>query len=214
MLVEVNNISHIFDYEIYKNVSFKIEKGQSIAILGVSGSGKSTILNSVSALLKPTSGIINIKSYKNIYSLKEKEILFLRSKILGIIFQSHYLFKGFNVLQNLEVAKIISKQNIDFNILEEFNILHTLKQQIGELSGGQQQRLSIARILTKRPEVLIADEATGNLDNENAQNIMKYIFHYVKKNNACLLLATHDKNIALKCDHIFYIQNKELIQES
>lgn len=206
-LVELKNVSHSFDVMLYRDVSFGLKPMHSMAILGASGSGKSTILNHLSTLLPPQEGQINIANFHNVYDLDENKLLYLRQKIMGVIFQAHYLFRGFNVMQNIRIAELIAQTKMDMNILEEFGIAHTLKQQIGELSGGQQQRLSIARVLTKKPLVLLADEPTGNLDKDTAINIMKYLLSYVKNNKATLVLATHDTHIAEMCSHVVLLEN-------
>ena len=206
-LVELKNVSHSFDVMLYRDVSFGLKPMHSMAILGASGSGKSTILNHLSTLLPPQEGQINIANFHNVYDLHENKLLYLRQKIMGVIFQAHYLFRGFNVMQNIRIAELIAQTKMDMNILEEFGIAHTLKQQIGELSGGQQQRLSIARVLTKKPLVLLADEPTGNLDKDTAINIMKYLLSYVKNNKATLVLATHDTHIAEMCSHVVLLEN-------
>lgn len=211
-LVEMENVSHKFDVVLYEDISMRLKPMQSMAILGASGSGKSTILNHLSTLLPPQKGQINLAHLKNIYNLNENQLLLLRQKILGIIFQTHYLFRGFNVTQNLQIAELIAQTKIDMQMLEEFGIAHTLKQQIGELSGGQQQRLSIARVLTKKPKILLADEPTGNLDKDTAMSIMQYLLSYVEKNEAALVVATHDQQIAALCTHIVLLEDKTLKQ--
>lgn len=209
-LLFANNLSHKFDTLLYSEVIFYLAAHESLAILGSSGSGKSTILNHLSTLLPPNHGHIDMVGYKNIYTLKDKELLFLRQKMIGIIFQSHYLFRGFNVYENLRIAEIISGLHCDMEMLECFGINHTLKQQIGELSGGQQQRLSIARILTKKPQILLADEPTGNLDRSTSANVMHYLFDYIKSQNACLVLATHDNSLAEQCTKVMLLESKRL----
>lgn len=209
-LLQVDNLSHEFDMLLYDEVRFSLSPKESLAILGTSGSGKSTILNHLSTLLPPKSGSISIVDYKNIYALKEKDLLFLRQKILGIIFQAHYLFRGFSVSENLRIAELIANLECSQDMLENFGIAHTLKQQIGQLSGGQQQRLSIARILTKQPRILLADEPTGNLDKDTAMNVMDYLFDYVHTHNACLVLATHDNHLAEKCTKVMLLEDKKL----
>lgn len=211
-LVEMENVSHKFDVVLYEDISMRLKSMHSMAILGASGSGKSTILNHLSTLLPPQKGQINLAHLKNIYNLNENQLLLLRQKILGIIFQTHYLFRGFNVTQNLQIAELIAQTKIDMQMLEEFGIAHTLKQQIGELSGGQQQRLSIARVLTKKPKILLADEPTGNLDKDTAMSIMQYLLSYVEKNEAALVVATHDQQIAELCTHIVLLEDKTLKQ--
>lgn len=211
-LVEMQEITHKFDVVLYEDISMRLLPTESVAILGASGSGKSTILNHLSTLLPPQKGHINLAEYNDIYSLNEKHLLHLRQKILGIIFQTHYLFRGFNVTQNLQIAELIANTQMDMQMLEEFGIAHTLKQQIGELSGGQQQRLSIARVLTKKPKILLADEPTGNLDKDTALSIMHYLLEYVKKEAAALIVATHDREIAELCTRIVLLENKALRQ--
>ncbi|GAB0172492.1 ABC transporter ATP-binding protein [Helicobacter trogontum] len=211
-LVEMEHVSHKFDVVLYEDISMRLKPMESIAILGASGSGKSTILNHLSTLLPPQKGQINLAHLKDVYSLSENDLLLLRQRILGIIFQTHYLFRGFNAMQNLQIAELIAQTQIDMQMLDEFGIAHTLKQQIGELSGGQQQRLSIARILTKKPKILLADEPTGNLDKDTAMSIMNYLLSYVEKNEAALILATHDQQIAELCTHIVLLEDKTLKQ--
>lgn len=210
-LLKMQDISHSFEFDLYKGVNLEIKKAESLAILGVSGSGKSTILNHASSFLKPNTGIVSIGNKDNIYTLKQKEILALRKNTLGIIFQAHYLFRGFSALENLKVANLIANTSLEEDMLKDFGIFNALNQKIGSLSGGQQQRLSIARILTKKPKVIIADEPTGNLDSKTARAVMDYLFTYIKQNDACLLLATHDENLAKMCNACTKIYDKKLI---
>ena len=211
-MIEAINLSHGFETELYSGVSISAKSGESIAILGVSGSGKSTILNNLSTLLKPQSGTISILNKKDIYSLSSKELLDIRRTQIGIVFQSHYLFKGFNGIENIEVASILSNQKIDYEILEVLGIKKLMHQNIGELSGGQQQRLSIARVLTKKPKVLFADEPTGNLDKATANSAMDVFFDYIKKNRASLIFATHDVELAKKCTKVYVLKDRKLIE--
>lgn len=208
--VLLQNITHSFDNVLYKDISFSLKSGESLAILGVSGSGKSTILNHLSTLLKPKNGSINLENFKDIYSLNERDLLHLRQKILGIIFQAHYLFRGFNAAENIRIAELISGQNLDMQMLKDFGIEHTLKQQIGELSGGQQQRLSIARVLTKKPQIILADEPTGNLDRDTARSVMDYLLGYIRTNGAAMVLATHDSKLAELCTKVALLEDKTL----
>lgn len=144
-ILEAANLAHSFDTLLYDSLSLRVEAGQSVAILGVSGSGKSTILNNLSTLLPPQSGHVGLLGIPDIYALSPKEQLSLRRNDIGIIFQAHYLFRGFSGMENLKVASILSKQPINQDILEAFDIAHVVQNPIGQLSGGQQQRLSIAR---------------------------------------------------------------------
>ncbi|MDN5108211.1 ABC transporter ATP-binding protein [Aliarcobacter butzleri] len=209
LLLEAKNLSHKFDYELFKNINLSLQKQESIAIIGTSGSGKSTLLNILSSLLKPTSGNV-VFQRKDIYSLSQNDLLKIRRDGFGIIFQAHYLFRGFSANENLEIAEFLSGEEIDKNLLKELNIEHVINQGVGELSGGQQQRLSIARVLTKKPKIIFADEPTGNLDKDTANVVMNTLFNYIKKNNAGLILVTHENELALRCDKVYKLDNLEL----
>ncbi|MCG3720254.1 ATP-binding cassette domain-containing protein, partial [Aliarcobacter butzleri] len=136
LLLEAKNLSHKFDYELFKNINLSLQKQESIAIIGTSGSGKSTLLNILSSLLKPTSGNV-VFQRKDIYSLSQNDLLKIRRDDFGIIFQAHYLFRGFSANENLEIAEFLSGEKIDKNLLKELNIEHVINQGVGELSGGQ-----------------------------------------------------------------------------
>ena len=208
-LLEAKNISHEFDYPLFQNISFDLQECKSIAIIGVSGSGKSTLLNILSSLLKPKNGTVVYRN-NDLYSLKDDKLLNIRRKDFGIIFQAHYLFRGFSANENLEIASLLSNEKIDENLLDSLNIKHVMKQGVGELSGGQQQRLSIARILTKNPKIIFADEPTGNLDKQTASEVMNTLFDYIKNNKAGLILVTHEENIAYECDKVYKLVDLKL----
>lgn len=211
-LLKATELSHSFDYLLYEGVNLECGKGESIAILGVSGSGKSTILNHLSTLLPPQKGQVDLMDKKDIYSLDADSLLELRRLKVGIIFQAHYLFRGFSANENLRISSFLANQSLDKELLEKLGIAHTLNQQVGELSGGQQQRLSIARILCKKPQMIFADEPTGNLDKQTAGNVMEIILDYLHDYGAGLVLATHDEKIASSCTKIFLLENQNLRQ--
>jgi putative ABC transport system ATP-binding protein len=210
-LLSASNIAHSFEYELFSNVSLDLYEKESIAIIGVSGSGKSTLLHILSTLLQPQEGSVKILQ-KDIATLKEKELAKLRREALGLVFQSHYLFKGFSAYENLEVAEILAQKPIKKELLEALEIEHCIHQKVTELSGGQQQRVSIARVLTKQPRLIFADEPTGNLDGKTARDVMKLFFSYIKEHNAAMVLVSHDEDLAHMCDKVYRLQNKELVQ--
>ncbi|MDX1810123.1 MAG: ABC transporter ATP-binding protein [Sulfurospirillaceae bacterium] len=197
-LLEVKNVSHSFDYPLFENINFSLFPSESMSITGVSGSGKSTLLNICSTLLKPNTGIIKLFD-KDLYSLPDKELVSLRREKLGIIFQAHYLFKGFNAYENIELSTMLANSSIDEDLLDRFKITKVMMQKVGELSGGQQQRVSIARVLSKKPRIIFADEPTGNLDNKTAHEVMDILFEYIKEVDGVLLMVTHDEELARKC---------------
>ena len=206
-LLQADNIAHAFDYQLFSNINLKLHKQESIAILGRSGSGKSTLLHIFSTFILPNKGTVKIFD-KDIYQLKESKIESIRRYELGIIFQAHYLFKGMKAIENIEIATLLSDKTIDQKLLERLEIQETMEQRIGELSGGQQQRVSIARILSKKPKIIFADEPTGNLDEETATLVMQVLLEYIKEHNAALVLVTHDENMAQLCDKKYRLENK------
>ncbi|DAB32789.1 MAG TPA: ABC transporter ATP-binding protein [Sulfurospirillum sp. UBA11407] len=207
-LLHVQNLSHSFDYPLFEDVSFDLAEQKSIAVVGVSGSGKSTLLHICATLLKPQSGDVKLLG-KNLYSLNDDEILKIRREDIGIVFQSHYLFKGFNTFENIELATLLNDTQMDSTLLKKFGIETLLDKKIGELSGGQQQRVSIARVLSKKPKILFADEPTGNLDSKTANEVMDVLFEYIENNNAALLLVTHDLKLAQRCNAIIEFKAKK-----
>lgn len=178
--------------------------------MGVSGSGKSTLLHILSTLLPPKSGSVLIDG-QDIYAIPKEKMLEIRRHQVGIIFQSHYLFRGFNAEENLAIASLIADTKPDDRLVQEFGMESVLHQPIGALSGGQQQRLSILRILAKKPKLIFADEPTGNLDRETADNVMERLFAYVQDNQAVLFLVTHDHDLASRCFRCFELKDQRLM---
>jgi len=208
-LLKATNISHRFDTDLFSNVNFSLAPRQSAAIVGRSGSGKSTLLHIFSTFIEPNEGHVTLFD-RDMYSLKEKEIEALRRYDIGIIFQFHYLFKGMSAMENIEVATMLSESPIEDALLEKLEIKELMDQKIGELSGGQQQRVSIARVLSKKPRIIFADEPTGNLDKETAVLVMDVLLDYIKENDAGLLLVTHDESMASRCDTLYRLEDKVL----
>lgn len=203
------NLTHAYDYTLFENINLSLHEKESVAVLGVSGCGKSTLLHILCTLLKPNSGEVYFNE-KEIYSLKDDEKIKIRRNDFGIIFQSHYLFKGFSAYENIELAAKLTKQEIDEKILQKLKIESVVKQSVGDLSGGQQQRISIARVLSKKPKIIFADEPTGNLDKETANDVMSVIFDYINEINGALVLVTHDENLAKKCSTVYRLNEKKL----
>lgn len=208
-LLEARNISHSFDYTLFENINFTVEPTQSVAIVGRSGSGKSTLLHIFSTFLKANEGKIILLG-KDLYNLSDNDIEMFRRYDVGIIFQFHYLFKGMSAMENIDVASMLSGEKIDRKILKELEIDHLMDHKTSELSGGEQQRVSIARVLSKKPRIIFADEPTGNLDKETADLVMDVLLDYVKEEEAGLVLVTHDEDMATRCDSIYRLDEKTL----
>ncbi|NOR56311.1 MAG: ATP-binding cassette domain-containing protein [Sulfurovum sp.] len=208
-LLEARGISHSFDTLLFSDTNFTLNPSKSAAIVGRSGSGKSTLLHIFSTFLKPNEGQVTLFD-DDLYALKDEAIEALRRFEVGIVFQSHYLFKGMTAMQNIEVASMLSEENIDDAILEKLEIKEAMSQKIGELSGGQQQRVSIARVLSKKPRIIFADEPTGNLDKETASLVMDVLLDYVESTGAGLVLVTHDEAMSKRCDTVYVLEDKVL----
>ena len=208
-LLELYGISHSFDTLLFSDVNLSLSPRKSTAISGRSGSGKSTLLHICSTFINPDNGSVKLFS-KELYAQSEKSIESLRRYDIGIIFQFHYLFKGMSAMANIEVASMLSGEVIDDAILKKLDIKELMGKKVGELSGGQQQRVSIARVLSKKPRIIFADEPTGNLDKETAKLVMDVLLDYIKSNNAGLLLVTHDESMAMRCDDIYRLEDKIL----
>jgi len=210
-ILKATDIAHRFDYPLFSNVTLSLKPSESLAIIGVSGSGKSTLLHILSSLLEPKEGEVELFG-KKIYELKSKELIALRRHDIGLIYQAHYLLKGFSAKENLEVASILASQEIDTTLLERLGVAHVIDQKVTELSGGQQQRISIARVLTKKPRLIFADEPTGNLDTQTAAEVMTLFYDYIKETQSAMVLVTHDEQLAYVCDHVYRLENQQLIK--
>ena len=208
-LLEAQNISHSFDTLLFHDVDFTLKPSQSAAIIGRSGCGKSTLLHIFSTFIKPDTGNVTLLG-QDLYSLDDRAIESLRRYDIGIIFQFHYLFKGMTAMENVDVASMLSGEEMDEEILEKLEIKELMTHKVGELSGGQQQRVSIARVLSKNPRIIFADEPTGNLDKETAELVMDVLLEYTKEKNAGLLLVTHDESMEARCDVTYKIEDRIL----
>lgn len=210
-LLSAKNISHSFDYELFSNVSLELQAQESVAIIGMSGSGKSTLLHILSTLLNPNDGTVTLFG-EDVDAMSKKRLSQMKRDELGLVFQAHYLFNGFSAYENLEVAEILSQNKIEEELLRKLGIAEHIEKKVTQLSGGQQQRVSIARVLTKKPKLIFADEPTGNLDKETAFEVMQLFFEYCKNENAGMILVTHDNELAHMCKHVYKLENRELIK--
>lgn len=208
-LLEARQIAHHFDYPLFCDVDLELRSHDSVAIVGASGSGKSTLLHILSSLLRPDSGVVELCG-KSVYALKNRELVKLRRNDLGLIFQQHYLFKGFTAQENLDVAGLLCGKTQEPSLLASLGIDHVIGQKVTELSGGQQQRVSIARVLVKKPQIIFADEPTGNLDSDTASEVMTLFENYIAQHDAALLLVTHETALAMRCSRVYRLEEQQL----
>ena len=198
------------------NVSFCVNKGEFVTIVGASGSGKSTLLHMLGGVDLPTSVQVYIDE-TDIYSLDENELAILRRRKVGFVFQFYNLIPVLTAKENIELPVLLDNKTPDrkyINELFEILALNDRRQHLpSELSGGQQQRVSIGRALANKPSIILADEPTGNLDTKNSKEIMELLKYSVKKYNQTLILITHDLSIARMADRIITLSDGRIISD-
>lgn len=215
-LIEARSVYKSFDNnDVLVDINIVIEKGDFISIMGKSGSGKSTLLNILIGQLKPTSGNIFIENF-NVNEMKDREISSLRLNKLGFVNQDPLLFEEFNVLENIEmplrIAGKLNRENrkLVYGYMEKLDIIDLKNKKIHELSGGQKQRVSIVRALSMKPQILIADEPTGNLDDESKMDFINLLRTIHKDFDLTTVIVTHDKTISSLCDKHYEIKDQSL----
>lgn len=202
---------------ILKGLNMDLARGTRCAVVGKSGSGKSTLLNIIGGLDKPTSGSV-FADGADISSMTEKELVKFRRDDLGLIFQFHYLLKDFTALENVflpaymaGMSKRAAKERAE-SLLCDVGLKERLHHFPSQLSGGERQRVSVARSLVNDPELILADEPTGNLDPANAQSVGDLLFSLSKDYKKTLILVTHDMSLAQKAEVIYTIEDGHLAQ--
>lgn len=216
-MIELKNVTKVYgkkknQFTALKNVSLTIPTGASVAILGKSGSGKSTLMHAISGLDKPQKGQVIIDG-QDILQLKSKHVDEFRAKKIGFIFQSFFVQGNESVIDNvslpLEIARLPRKKRAHkINVaLKAVDLYDKRKNRAKDLSGGQKQRLAIARAIVGDPQIIFADEPTGNLDSETGAKVEELLFDYNKQKGVTLIVVTHDADLAKKCDHQIIIKD-------
>ena len=203
MIIELKNINKSYSNKyLFKNLDFSIKKGEMVAITGPSGIGKSTLLNIIGLIDKPDSGEVVICSNKNPFD-KEKVKLKLFRDNIGYLFQNYALVDNYTVSKNLDIAleyvKNKNKKRLKEEALEKVGLLDKLNNKIFELSGGEQQRVALARLMLKEKDIILADEPTGSLDEDNRDIILK-LLKQLNDEGKTIVLVTHDKTVANMCN--------------
>lgn len=193
-------------------INFMIGRGEICALLGTSGSGKSTLLNLMAGLEKPTKGSIVMKKVK-VQELNEEQLARFRQKFIGFVFQAYNLIPSMTAIENVGLPLMFKgidrkqRNKMSEKILATVGLEQRLNHRPNQMSGGQQQRVSIARAFISNPEIIFADEPTGNLDSKTTIEIMELMKNIVRKNNQTLIIVTHDLEIAEYADRIIYIKD-------
>ncbi|MGR3779533.1 ABC transporter ATP-binding protein [Bacillus paramycoides] len=199
-----------------KGINLSIHRGEFVTIVGASGSGKSTLLHILGGLDRPSSGNVFIGG-ENIYNYKDNELSIFRRRKVGFIFQFFNLIPVLNVQENIALPALLDEEQVDDHYLDE--IIRTLglnerrDHLPSELSGGQQQRVSIGRSLINKPDIILADEPTGNLDTKNTKEVLNLLKVTAKKYNQTVILITHDPAIASNSDRIITIADGMIISD-
>lgn len=220
-IVKIQNLKKIYrdqgtNLTILDDLSMNIDSESKVVILGSSGSGKSTLLNIMGGLDTFSSGVVNVGQY-NIGNMSEIELTEYRSSFLGLIFQFHYLLKDFTALENVYlpaymngVPKKIAIEHAK-ELLFDVGLDNRINHLPSQLSGGERQRAAVARSLINNPELILADEPTGNLDPQNASVISNILFSMVEKYKKTLVLVTHDRLLATRGDVCYSIEEGKLV---
>ena len=193
------------DIKVLKNINFEIKKNERVAIIGESGSGKTSLLMLMSCLEKPTTGSI-IFNNEDFSKLSEKKKTEIRKTKIGLIFQQFYLIPNYTALENvmfpMQINRIKDEHEKAISLLSEVGLASQKNNLPSELSGGEQQRVAIARAISFGPEIILADEPTGNLDERNTKLVSNLLLDYSKRKKISLVLVTHNMKLAKKCDRV------------
>lgn len=217
-MLELNNVSKIIQQQmILSNISFEVGENQLVSILGPSGSGKSTLLHLIGTLIPFDSGDIFFdgKSYQQ---MNDKQMIDFRNKNLGFVYQFHNLLGEFTCRENISLPLLIREKQMNEEeihyldqLAEKLKIFHLLDKMPSQLSGGEQQRVAVARALMNKPKLLLADEPTGNLDNDNARALYDLFLEIKEKFHQTILMVTHNEQLTSQSDKIIYLNSGKIV---
>jgi lipoprotein-releasing system ATP-binding protein len=223
-LLEVRDLRKVFvdrDFQtpVLKGVNFSLQTAEMVALLGPSGSGKSTLLTILGTLMRPTSGSFQMLGHE-LTTLKEKELSNFRNQQIGFIFQYHHLLPDFSALENVmfpHAGRLWRETRAGREraamLLERVGLKDRMHYRATRLSGGQKQRVAIARALMNQPALVLADEPTGNLDRENANQAFALMTEIQRETGTTFLLSTHDRELAERCERRIYIENGVVVDQ-
>ena len=217
-IISLKNITKTFkglDAPVLSNLNLQLNKSENIAISGVSGSGKSTLLHLMAGLDYPNSGSVHLNN-ENIGSLSQNDLSIIRNQLIGFIYQSHHLLPDFSALENVLMPLLIrggkyqSNHNKAIKILKKLGLSNRLDHYPHQLSGGERQRVAIGRALINEPQIILADEPTGNLDRSNAKVVFDLFINLAKEYGSSIVLVTHDPELARKMKKIYHLSAGKL----
>ena len=218
LVISLKNITKTFkglDVPVLSNLNLQLNKSENIAISGVSGSGKSTLLHLMAGLDYPNSGSVHLNN-ENIGNLSQNDLSIMRNQLIGFIYQSHHLLPDFSALENVVMPLIIRggkyqrNHNKAIKILKKLGLSNRLDHYPYQLSGGERQRVAIGRALINEPQIILADEPTGNLDRSNAKVVFDLFINLAKEYGSTIVLVTHDPELARKMKKIYHLSAGKL----
>jgi lipoprotein-releasing system ATP-binding protein len=216
-IIEAVNITKSFgSLQVLKGVSVFIQKGEIVTIVGASGAGKTTFLQIAGTLMKPGSGKLHINA-TDISKLRDRELARFRNRHIGFVFQFHHLLPEFTALENVCIPAFIAGVSRPEaisrakEIIEFLGLSHRLEHKPNELSGGEQQRVAVARALINNPDVILADEPSGNLDSNNKKELHELFFTLRSKYNQTFVIVTHDNDLAQMSDRTITMHDGLLV---
>ncbi|MEO6219575.1 MAG: ABC transporter ATP-binding protein [Ginsengibacter sp.] len=221
-MIRLENIEKVYRTDTVEtlalnSISLDIAKGEFLSVMGPSGCGKSTLLNIIGLLDAPTKGDVKIDEQKTDH-LSDKQLAGLRNKKLGFIFQSYHLINDLQVLDNVELPLLYrsisakERRRLALEALEKVGLSNRVKHFPTQLSGGQKQRVAIARAIVGQPEIILADEPTGNLDSAMGNEIIEILLHLNERENTTIVMVTHDENMAKKTHRLMRVFDGSQVQ--
>ncbi|HKK89630.1 MAG TPA: ABC transporter ATP-binding protein [Saprospiraceae bacterium] len=205
------------DVEVLKSLDLEVEKGEFLGIIGASGSGKSTLMHIIGTLDAPDHGEVWI-DHTNLGQLNRNALADFRNRRIGFVFQFHHLLPEFTALENVLIPGLITGKKENelrlraTELLDYLNLSHRFEHKPSELSGGEQQRVALARAMMNQPSILLADEPTGNLDDDLAAELHALLWKMKQDFQQTILIVTHDMGLAKRCDRIVKLQEGKLIE--
>ncbi|MEI6124136.1 MAG: ABC transporter ATP-binding protein [Bacteroidota bacterium] len=216
-MIKVNNIQKSYNtLNVLKGINLEISKGEIVSIVGASGAGKTTLLHIIGTLDRPDAGTIEINGIQ-IQKMNEKKLASFRNKHIGFVFQFHHLLPEFTALENVCIPAFIAKvpkKDSEYKAREILNFLglsERLSHKPSQLSGGEQQRVAVARALINNPDVILADEPSGNLDSANAHELHKLFFDLREKFNQTFVIVTHNEEFASMSDRKLVMRDGQML---
>jgi lipoprotein-releasing system ATP-binding protein len=204
---------------VLKGVDIRIRRGEIVSVVGASGVGKSTLLHILGALDRPTEGKVRLDS-TDVFALNDKRLAHFRNKTVGFVFQFHHLLPEFSALENVMMPRLIAGEEIGLitekahQYLSEVGLADRVNHKPGELSGGEQQRVAVARALVNEPQIVIADEPSGNLDKTTGEELHNLICELNRKKNQTFVIATHNQLLAQRADRVVRLVNGKAVPET